>query len=207
MQWPTVLSGYRHSLKPRYGSLSSVTKTMPIHAETKAPCFRRMTWLWSAWKIWRPIGPRRSGTISGTAHTQCLRSCGWPPRPHPCEQVVPHVQSSPVGTRGNPPNVKGRVVERDDDGNVEGKCEFEKILDVHNEDHLWNQMETPQGHRMAAGGWPESLRANCTMLPWAEPKETWAPCLFYYGFLLRKKIFFLGISNYSEFKLSETIHY
>ena len=31
-------------------------------------------------------------------------------------------------------NVKGRVVERDDNGNVEEKWEFEKILDVHNED-------------------------------------------------------------------------
>ena len=31
-------------------------------------------------------------------------------------------------------NTRGRVVERDDDGNVEDKWEFEKILDVHNED-------------------------------------------------------------------------
>jgi len=31
-------------------------------------------------------------------------------------------------------NVRGRVVERDDDGNVEEKWEFEKILDVHDED-------------------------------------------------------------------------
>lgn len=31
-------------------------------------------------------------------------------------------------------NVSGRIVERDDDGNIEEKWEFEKILDVHNED-------------------------------------------------------------------------
>ena len=31
-------------------------------------------------------------------------------------------------------NVQGRVAERDDDGNVEDKWEFEKILDVHDED-------------------------------------------------------------------------
>ncbi|XP_044714488.1 chromo (CHRromatin organization MOdifier) domain-containing protein [Hirsutella rhossiliensis] len=31
-------------------------------------------------------------------------------------------------------NVAGRVAERDDDGNIEEKWEFEKILDVHDED-------------------------------------------------------------------------
>ena len=31
-------------------------------------------------------------------------------------------------------NVSGRVVERDDDGNIEEKWEFDRILDVHDED-------------------------------------------------------------------------
>ena len=40
-------------------------------------------------------------------------------------------------------NVAGRVVERDDDGNIEEKWEFEKILDVHD--------ENPAGHTRSSG--------------------------------------------------------
>ena len=58
-------------------------------------------------------------------------------------------------------NVAGRVVERDDDGNIEEKWEFEKILDVHDEDPTGLTYEIKWKHYDETTWQPENDLKGC----------------------------------------------